>query len=305
MKSILSVSTVILAFGDFSISLAAKTDFEPIARDIAVLEQDKILDRVKSGTWISIPGLSAIKESEREKTKAAVGAVLEALKEEARTLPTERNHSDLVQRTLRAAAISKIAAAKGGYLNDLIAVSADKVFLFGAWTVLDRAPEFASNLRVAINERKKLDKPKQWLMRRFINDSDFDSKEKILESLRPDTDGYNAYKVLQKPPRDINDLPNVFDQMNNPEVALLWWTVYTTDYRVLVLKAGIAYVEKGGRFTENVNNFRAKCTDIFGKDGLPFFHELKDGRIYPESIWREWNAAKNAEMRNRQISQWF
>lgn len=283
---------------------ADPSDSVRIAKELTMLSDDQLLDQIQSGTWLNLPALSEVTVDEQQSYESLAKSGLQALAQEARVL-SSLSDATLLRRTLRVAAISQMAAKKGGYLNDLIATSADQVFLLGAWTLLDKSPSLASKLLPALEAREKLSSAKAWLLKRYAIDPDLVAKKEALDAMRSDASGFQAVMQLQKEGRDVNDLPSILDQVRHPELALLWWTVYTMDYRMVVLRAGVAYVEGGGRFTDNMNEFRATCASIFGKDGIPYTHELKRGSIFPESISREWNAVRDASVRELQTTQWF
>jgi hypothetical protein len=284
---------------------AGPNESSRVAGELVSLNSEQVLARIQEGSWLRLPALSEVTGEENRSVETVANAVLKALAHEARNLPNLTDATTLLDRTLRMASVSKIAASKGGYLNDIIATSADQVFLLGAWTVIDRTPNLAPKLRSAIEARGKLPTPKAWFMERYEIDPALVAKKGALDAMKPDATGFQAVVPLQKTGRDASNLPTVFDQITAPDIALLWWTVYTTDYRMVVLQAGIAYVEGGGKFSQNVNDFRAACASIFDTKRLPFTHELKRGSIYPEDIWDNWNAARDASVYQRQIQQWF
>lgn len=301
---LLSLFVGIAPFAAHLVLRAEPSESSRLEKELASLSGEQVLARVQSGTWLKLPALSVVTAEERQSVQRVACMLLKALAQEGRTVPNLTDAASLLDRALRVAAISQIAMSKGGYLNELIATSADQVFLDGAWTILDRSPTLASKLLPAIEARGKLRSPKAWFLERYAIDPDLVARKEILDAMKPDASGFQAVVQLQKKGRDASNLPTVFGQISTPEIALLWWMVYTTDYRMVVLRAGIAYLDGGGKFTENVNDFRAKCVSIFG-EGLPFIHELKRGSIYPEDIWDSWNAARNASVRDMQMAQWF
>jgi len=284
---------------------AELNDSSAVAKEFASLSDEQVLLRIQGGAWLKLPALSEVTGDEGQRVVMLAKMVLKALAHEARVLPNLTDSTTLLNRTLRVASVSQVATSQGGYLNDLIAVSADQVFLLGAWTVIDRSPKLAPKLMSAIKARGKLTSPKAWFLERYQLDLDLVAKKDAIVAMAPDATGYQAVVSIQKKGRDANNLPTVFDQISTPEIAFLWWAVYTTDYRMVVLQAGITYVEGHGKFTENMNVFRANCASIFGKAKLPFTHELKRGSIYPEDIWDSWNAARDALVQHRQVEQWF
>jgi len=288
--------------------LEASPETEQWARNIASLNSDEVLTRIQSAgdTWPKLSALSLASDEERPSISQITITTLQALAKEARALPDIQNEKMLFDRTIRASDIGQEVASKGGYLNELIAASADRVFLEGSWFILDRFPSQAAKLKKIIDSRRKLQSPKEWFSQRYTLDATLASKQEAIKSMKVDATGFQAAMAVKSQGNDVNNLPSVFVQITNPDIASLWWEVYIMDFRVnAVLRSAIAFIEKGGNLKPEPINKSAAIESIFGSDGSPYHHELRRGAIRSDDIWTEQKANLEQKMRELNLDQWF
>lgn len=269
-------------------------------------DRNQVLETIRSDQWLELPALSIADAKNVDDLKAISTLALLALRQEAYAIVELSDSNDLLFRTQRAADIAKSAQAKGGYLNELIAVSAERVFLLGAWNLLTQSPELAQKLVPAIEVRERLPNPKAWFSLRSELDPKIAKKKNILEAMKPEASGFQAGMQLGSGGKPVNELPTVFDQIKEPSLIDLWWAKYFVDFRIsAVLRSAIDFVEREGVLVPEPENKLAAIEEVFGPDGLPYKHELRRGSIRSDDIWKEWKAARDEYLRDLQIIQWF
>lgn len=273
---------------------------------IAGLERDQILETIRSDQWLELPALSVADAKSVGDLETISTQALLALKQEAHSIAELSDSNDLLSRTQRAADIAKSAQVKGGYLNELIVVSAERVFLLGAWNLLVQSPELAQKLVPTIEARRRLPNAKAWFLQRSQLDPGIAAKIHEIEAMKSDVSGFQATMELRSEGNAPNALPSVFAQVTDPSIVDLWWEMYLTDFRIsAVLRSAIDFVERGGVLVPEPENKPAAIEDVFGPDGSPYQHELRRGSIRSDDIWKEWKAAREQSLRNLQIAQWF
>jgi len=276
------------------------------ASRLAGLEGDQVLETIRSDQWLELPALSVVDAKSAGDLKAISTQALLALRQEAHFIAELSDSNDLLSRTQRAADIAKSAQAKGGYLNELIAVSAERVFLLGAWNLLAQSPELAQKLVPTIEARRRLPNPKVWFSQRSQLDPEVAAKKVEIEAMKSNVSGFQATMELRPEGNAPSALPSVIAQVTDPSIVDLWWEIYLTDFRIsAVLRSATDFVIRGGVLVPEPENKPAAIEKVFGPDGSPYHHELRRGSIRSDDIWTEWKAAREQSLRNLQIAQWF
>lgn len=305
VASIISV-VMLLVVADSKSAEVAKT--QRLAEELAALGADQVLERIQLAgtTWPTLAALPLLSEKDRNSVSMVTITVLNALATEGRTLPTIESETILLNRTLRAADVARTTDSKGGYLNELLSESADRVFLVGAWRILDRAPALGLKLAAKIEARKRVDLPRTWFKERCSLDPEVASKREVIEAMKPDIGGFQAAMQLRPAGLGVHEPPTVFEQVTKPDLVSFWWEVYITDFRInAVLRSGIAFIEKGGALRPEPVNKPAAIEAVFGPDGSPYHHDLRRGAIRSDDIWVEQRANLDPELLRRSLEQWF
>jgi len=281
-------------------------EYALLAGRLAGLDREQVLESLRSDEWLALPALSVAEPKERGDLNTISTQALSVLRQEARSIAELSKANELLARTVRAADIARAAQAKGGYLNELIAVSAERVFLLGAWNLLAQSPELAQKLDPFIEARRRLPNPKTWFSQRSQLDPDIAAKKSEIDAMKSDVSGFQATMQLRSAGNDPSALPSVFDQVADPSIVDLWWEMYLTDFRIsAVLRSAIDFVKLGGVLVPEPENKPAAIEAVFGPEGSPYHHELRRGSIRSDDIWTEWKAAREQSLRNLQIAQWF
>lgn len=307
MKTFLFVFSCFLSAYNAPLEAANQPkQYELLASELLGLGREQILEKVLSEEWLELPALSLATREDSLNVETIASTALLSLRQEAQSIAELPDSDELLRRTLRAAAIANAVLVKGGYLNELIAVSAERVFLLGSWSVLDQYPELAQKLIPAIEGRRRLPSPKTWFLQRSELDPEVAAKRNELDAMKPDASGFQVAMQLRPKGKDASDLPTVFAQIEQPSVIDLWWEVYFVDFRVsAVLRSATDFVQRGGVIVPEPNSKPAAIEAVFGPDGPPYHHELRRGAIRSDDIWKEWKAARDESSRKLQSSQWF
>lgn len=306
MKKFVLILCSLAAVFVAALEAADSENYASQAGRLAGFDRDQVLETIRSAQWLELPALSVADAKSADDLKTISTQALLALRQEAHAIAELSDSNDLLSRTQRAADIAKSAQAKGGYLNELIAVSAERVFLLGAWNLLAQSPELAQKLVPTIEARRRLPNPKAWFTQRSQLDPGVAAKKDEIEAMQSDVSGFEATMKLRPEGGAPNDLPSVFVQVTDPSIVDLWWEMYLTDFRIsAVLRSAIDFVKRGGVLVPEPGDKPAAIEEVFGPDGSPYHHELRRGSIRSDDIWTEWKAAREQSLRNLQITQWF
>lgn len=304
-KFVLTICSLAAVFVS-ALEAADSEKYASQAGQLAGFDRDQVLEIIRSAQWLELPALSVAGAKSADDLKTISTRALSALRQEAHVIAELSDSNDLLFRTQRAADIAKSAQAKGGYLNELIAVSAERVFLLGAWNLLVQSPEFAQKLAPTIEARGRLPNPKTWFSQRSQLDPEIAAKKDEIEAMQSDVSGFQAVMKLRLEVNAPSHLPSVFAQVTDPSIVNLWWEMYLTDFRIsAVLRSAIDFVKGGGVLVPEPENKPAAIEAVFGPAGSPYHHELRRGSIRSDDIWTEWKAAREQSLRSLQIAQWF
>jgi hypothetical protein len=281
-------------------------EYASLAGRLTGLDREQILETVRSSQWPELPALTATDSEKRRDLETIATQALSALKQEARSIAELSDPNEVLSKTLRAANVAEAAITKGGYLNELIAVSAERIFLLGAWNLLSTSPELAQKLIPAIEARRRLPNSKTWFLQRSPMDPQISARKREIEAMKWDVSGFQITMQLRQEGKDQMASPSVFAQVADSSIVDLWWEMYLTDFRVsAVLRSAIDFVKRGGVLVPEPKSKAAAIEAVFGPDGPPFQHELRGGCIRSDDIWTEWKAAHQQSLRDLQIAQWF
>ena len=260
-----------------------------------------------SQEWPPLPALHQIPvDGGRAEAKKLALTLIRALNGEAKELAQAAEAKENIDNRLKLlSGISAMAEKKGGYLNELIQVSADNILILGFSFALENDSETAVAL-ISENKAKPLH-PKTWIMAHVEADPWLKKHQERIEALSDDTHAFVAMNTVGEGHKyNIGNPPTVEKMVNSANALSLWWRLYTNDYTLsAVLPAAVDYLEKGGEFSNDANEMRASVKAIYGEDGMPFTHPLKPRNISAEALWRMRRLAIDKDRRERGLKMWF
>lgn len=272
---------------------------------------DEILDTIdkNSRNWPKLDALSNTDELDRSEVRQLTELVLKALKLEANSIENSTSHRSITERTERAMRLARVAKAAGGYLNDLISVSGENVAIIGSWIALDRWPESAAEIKEAVyrDSKKEPLRAKEWFEFRFELDAWLSERKERLAQVKDETPGFQAGNHLgYERPYHNNQMPTVFDLIENPDLNVMWWEVFYNDYNLsATIPAACDYLIKGGELFPVPKHMPNAVTAVFGDEGIPYEHQLRSGKISAEDLWRGLRLATVERSRQIKIRNWF
>jgi len=269
-----------------------------------------ILDAIitDSDEWPELVALERLPEKERKATKQIVATVMSALKDEAYALDVDLGATALLGKVKRAARVAEIVSKKGGYLNDLVAISAQKIVIFGASLVLVGAPERAAELgEVVSSAAPPKVKAKRWFLDYIGFDRRLRDKVDRLEDVPEDATGFQTMWALNRMKNTWGTTSgHAFRMIDDINLTAMWQTREGNAFKIeAVIPAAVDFLKRGGTLIPVPQNKPEAVAAIYGADGLPFKHELRSGRIYAEDIWRLLARVTDRRKRDIGLKFWF
>lgn len=303
---------LILACGAFLFSGAASAlNVEEWTEELSGRDSDDALQLMVEvqRSWPRLDALSKTDAAARDDARQLTQLVLGALKSEAASIASDSSKKSITQRTARAMSIARMAKGAGGYLNDLISVSAENVAIIGAWMALDQWPESATEIKVAVY-RDGVKEPllaKKWFTDRFELDAWLSERKERLEKVKDDTPGFQAGNHLgyeRSYPSDAK--PTVFDLIDNPDLNVLWWQVFYNDFNLAsTIPAACDYLNKGGVLNPAPKHKPNAVAEVFGEMGVPYINQLRGDSFRSSDIWVSHGLISEESSREVNFRTWF
>lgn len=254
------------------------------------------------------PPLKFTEKSELSADDALAVTVLEALKEKSESIFRERSSATLTELAQTTANVAVVTSESEGYFNDLISASAENIVILCSWHVLsaDRSSWKEIQQRAVAKLRGEI-WAKAWFDERLELDPWLMGNKDRFVKLKDDTGGFQAGNYLGMG-RDYpkNKRPNVFEMVKNPDLVTLWWEVFLNNFELdAVLPATLDYISKGGILTPVPPNMPDAVDEVFEGSGLPYKHQLREGQIDAEDIWRSLDLSIDEDKMRVNVEAWF
>lgn len=274
------------------------------------LESSEILDAIvaNSDEWPKLPALERLPEENRKATKQVVTTVISALKDEAYALNFDLDATSLLGRVQRAADVAATVSRKDGYLNDLVAISAQRIAILGASRALVSAPERAADIGEAISGAAPPKvKAKRWFLDHIELDKYLGDKADRLEDMPDDATGFQTIWALDRMRHTWGTVSGrAFQMIDDLNLIAMWQAREMNAFQIeAVIPAAVDFLERGGTLIPIPPHRPDAVEAIYGADGLPFKHEFRNGKIYVGDIWRMLARVTDKRKRDLGLKLWF